>query len=121
MPANTLNANGKGVRVTVWGNTGANANSKTFKCYFGATSGTFGPGAYNTQGFVFQFVIVRTGASAQLMYMNGAVSASSPGIAASLAPAEDTSGAVIIKFTGTNGTASANDIVFRGAIVELLN
>lgn len=121
LPANTLSANGKAVRITAFGTTAANANNKTIKLYFGstvvATSGTSG---YNGIAWTLTVPVIRTGAATQLGMGGVAVVGGSLGNSWS-APAETLSGAITIKVTGQNGTASANDIVFRGAIVEYLS
>ena len=121
LPANTLSANAKGVRVTVFGSFAANTNTKTLRLKFGATTvfSESGAGAFNGNGFVASGVVVRTGASAQVgignMMFGGGAATDAP-----VTPAEDTTAAIAIAFTGENGIASANDIVFRGAIVEAL-
>lgn len=122
MPANTLNANGKAVRVTAWGVFGATANNKTLRLYFGGTAiVSQGAGAFNALGWVMTGVIVRTGAAAQITGAIAEVSTQAVMANGNIAPAADTTAAIIIKVTGQNGTAAANDVVFRGAIVEALN
>jgi hypothetical protein len=122
LPANVLNANGKTVRITAFGTLAANANSKTPRLYFGGTLVAFNTVLSNNQGWRLTADVVRTGASAQLasgLYAGGAGN----GFLANLpvTPAASTTAAITIKVTGQNGTASANDIVFLGAVVELLN
>jgi hypothetical protein len=121
LPANTLSANGKGVRITVYGTTAANANTKTRKLYFGATAVANVGDANNNANWVFVAVVTRTGASAQISMaeINTAEGAAQRNTLTT--PAEDTTGAITISVTGQNGTANADDIVFRGAIVETLN
>lgn len=120
LPANTLNANGRGLRITVWAQMAANANVKTGRVYFGATVIAPRGGAdNNTVNAYFSFVI-RTSPTAQTTYADIRVGSANGG-GTITTPAETLSGAVTIKYTGQNGSASANDIVFKGAIVELLN
>jgi hypothetical protein len=123
LPANTLSANGKVLRVTVMGITGATANNKTVKVYFGATAMTFfGPTNFNNTPFICQAIIVRTGASSQILYRFMSAQGTTYGnVGGSATPAENTAGAITIKVTGTNGTAAAGDVVFKTAIVEILN
>lgn len=122
LPANTLNADGKAIRITAWGTTGATANNKTIRLKFGAgTPRTHGPTAANNVGWVITVIVVRTGASTQLSTGTGIFSEVSPGTQVVGSLAEDTATAITIKVTGQNGTAAADDIVFRGAIVESLN
>jgi hypothetical protein len=126
LPANALSADGKGVRITVFGTTAATANTKNIRLYFGSTVLESG-GALALNGNAWRVVaeVYRTGASAQLASALATVSINdgSTGTARTrlTTPAETLSGAITIKVTGQNGTAAANDIVFRGAIVEALN
>lgn len=119
LPANTLSANTYGVRVTAWGSLAANGNTKTVRGYFGATVVSTQGGGFNGTGFRHVFEVFRTGASAQVgqggAWVNAGTAMNTP-----VTPAEDTTGAITIKITGTNGTANAGDIVFRGAMVEFL-
>jgi hypothetical protein len=120
LPANTLNVNGKGVRVTAWGVNAANVNNKTWKVYFGSTAVyALGPSALNGSSFRVVMEVARTGAAAQIAAAFGGAGGTLT--TATAAPAGDTTGAITIKVTGQNGTASASDIVFKGAIVEVLN
>lgn len=124
LPANTLSANGKGVRVTVFGSCASNTNAKTIKTYFGSTV-VVSNATSNASTVIWQAeaVILRTGASAQLSegwtLAGGTNSLNNNGLALTT-PAETTTGAIVIKVTGQNGTAVANDIVFRGAVVEYM-
>lgn len=120
LPANTLNANGKGVRVTVFGTYAANGNTKTGKLYFGSTVVSTHSGTTNNATWWHAATILRTSATAQIAFNDARIGASNI-TQAKTEPAETLSGAVTIKFTGTNGSANANDIVFLGAIVETLN
>jgi hypothetical protein len=119
LPANTLSANGRAIRVTAWGTFASNANTKSIKAYFGAT-GFAAAGGFTTQvTWEINFLVVRTGAAAQIGYVryNSAANICSLTTAS---PAETMSGGITVKVTGQNGTANANDIVLRGALVELL-
>ncbi len=123
LPANTLNADGRTLRVTVSGDNAANANAKTVRFYFGATSVFISNAATtNPASWAATYLITRTGASAQLLlravsiYGAGAVVANP----VTSTPAEVSSGAIVMKITGQNGIAAANDIVFKGALVEVV-
>lgn len=121
---NTLNAgvldrNGRGVRVTAWGTLANTANTKTIKLYFGGTViATYSAAGQNVPWYV-EGIVLRTGASAQLYNVLIQV-----GVAPiSVTPATtaiDTTAAIILKVTGTNGLAALNDIVLTGAVVELI-
>lgn len=122
LPANTLNVNGKGVRVSVSVVYAANANTKTAKLYFGSHVVTLTPtttAANNISGYHI-INVIRTGASAQIRFGIGTIG-TAPQAVSMQTPAEDTTAAITIKVTGQNGSAVANDIVFRGAIVEVIN
>lgn len=126
LPANTLNADGRAVRIEAWGTGAANANAKTVNFYIGgtvfvaATAQTSNPLVWR----VFA-TLIRTGAAAEVLNASMTHGIGSNGVqtvrANVAAGAFDTTQGMIIKVTGTNGVAVANDILFRGAMVELLN
>lgn len=120
LPANALSANGRGVRITVHVTTAADANAKTIRVYFGGTpianSATVLT-APNNVGYYAVLTVIRTGASAQVMF--GVQNLSTAAIAQNTTTlAIDTTAAIVIKLTGQNGVATANDVVFKAAMVE---
>src|SRR5262245_4960970 len=121
LPANALNANGRGVRITAFGTFAANTNLKSVRVYFGASVLVLhGALAFNNQTWRVVGEVIRTGASAQV---GNAVATSTLGFSQSLTTlsiAENTAGAITIKMSGQNGTASAGDVTFLGAIVEAI-
>lgn len=119
LPANTLSANNYGLRITTFGAYAANGNTKTVKVYLGATVIASGSSTDNNVQWRYNGEIFRTGASAQLVNMVRLV-ASTTVQSGVVSAAIDTTAAITIKVTGQNGTASAGDIVFRGAVVEFL-
>jgi hypothetical protein len=122
LPANTLSTDGKIARVTVWGSFAANGNAKTIKGYFNGDIIVSAGTSTSGQGWRMVFEIIRTGATAQISA--GEIVYGNSGGSVCNAPATSsgaTTGALIIKMTGQNGTASANDIVRKGAFVEILN
>lgn len=119
LPAGTLNTDLQGVRITAWGTMGANANNKTFKVYFGATQIVALSTTANGSGWFATGVVLRTAAATQQAGASLNIGLGTTQSSAT-APAETLSGAVTIKVTGQNGSAVANDCVFRGATVELL-
>lgn len=122
LPANTLSADGKGVRIRAWGTTGATANTKTLRLYVGATAlFTLGPSAYNNLGWHIDAIVVRTGAATQLAETWAVIGVVTGAVNQGATPAADTTAAITLKVTGQNGTAAANDVVLKGAIVEALN
>lgn len=119
VPANTLNRDGVGLRITTGGTLGANANNKTLKLYFGATQLVALSTTANASGWRMGGIVLRTGAATQRA--NGDVYIGLGVLNVSqTSPAETLSGVVQLRMTGQNGTASANDIVFNEAIVECL-
>lgn len=122
LPANTLDANGKGVRVKVAGQTAANTNGKTIRLYFGSTvvmsnDITTAP---NNQSWSFEADIFRTAATTQKSIANGRV-ASAQQTTTYTGAGETLTGAVVIKVTGQNGVATASDITAQIMSIEFLN
>lgn len=119
LPANSLSANNKGVRITVWGTGAANANIKTVALMFGATSLASGNVNLGSSATVWRYVaeVLRTGSNAQLyaslITLSGAI------IPYQGTAAETDSGAVTIKCTGA--ATADNDIVQKGMIVEFIS
>jgi hypothetical protein len=127
MPANTLSADSYGVRITAYVTTAANANNKTVALTFGATTlVTTATAGYNNTLFIFTFTVYRTGASAQSSFGQygrrdfGSGEGAPSDNFTYTTPAADTTAAIAIKIVGTNGTANANEIVFRGGTIEFL-
>ncbi|RWN26520.1 MAG: hypothetical protein EOR97_28160 [Mesorhizobium sp.] len=119
IPAASL-AIGRRIRVKAWGTTAANANTKTGRVFFGSTSMGGWSSTLNGVGWEVSAEILITGAATQT-YFRKTVGASSisqvlPGTAA-----EAISGAIVAKFQGQNGTASAGDITCNGLEIEILD
>ncbi|MCH8049345.1 hypothetical protein IH979_01390 [Patescibacteria group bacterium] len=121
LPANSLSADGKGVRISAWGTSAANGNTKTVKLHFGSTVlRQVGPSALNAQDWRIEATLIRTGASTQDAVGTELVDNSSVFITHS-EPAEDTTGAIIIKVSAESGSSASNDIVQEGMLIEYLN
>lgn len=121
LPANTLSANGKAVRVRAWGQTGATANTKTVKLYLGATVVyTTGAVAANNKDWYLEAVITRTGVGTQTIliigHFNGALIVASTRATATV----DETTALALKTTMQNGNATSADITVNGFEVEAL-
>ena len=120
MPANTMGANNDSVRITAWGKTAANGNTKTIKVYFGATvildtsKTTTAP---NNNDWFLQCVVIRkTNASQD---SGGFYSFDqNENAAKSVGMTETLSGAVTIKLTGQGGLSG--DITQEAMIIEKL-
>lgn len=120
LPAKALSANGKGLKITAWGNTAANADNKTMKLYFGSEVITTATAATNAKGWILELEVFRTGASAQTVFGQGQVDTTNVTPLVTTGAETDTA-TITIKVTGQAGTANANDIVAKGLIVEMLN
>jgi hypothetical protein len=121
VPANTLAVDGACLRLRVYGTTAANANNKTIKLYWNAVAiVTQGPTAANNANWSAEMVVCRSGSGAQKIvasiWWNGAAVAPT----VTTGSATD-SGTIVLKTTGTNGTATANDLVESAFLVESLN
>lgn len=124
LSANSLDAAGKGIRVTAWGTKANNGNAKTVKIYFGSTAmatlalATGIAGQWSAQAVIFSTGVDTQTYNATLQEHNTAFSNSiliDHGVSTS---AQDDGAAIIIKCTGT-GTSN-NDIVQTGLLVEYL-
>ena len=122
LPADALDANKRMIRVTAWGSFAANGNTKTLRLYFGATSviTNLDTTAPNNNPWRITALIIRSGSNAQLASADMVVGSTQQSVGQTT-PAETDSGTVVIKITGQNGTANANDIVCQGMITEFLN
>jgi len=118
LPANTLAVNGRGLRITVYGTTAANANSKTLKLYFGLTVLNSLNTTSSGSGLVITGTVFRTGASTQI---SGTTGLTNTGLAiiGGTASAEALSGTVLIKVTGTTPTL-LGDITAQILLVEAI-
>jgi len=121
LPANAMDANGRGVRVTAWGSTANNANAKTLKLYFGAAVlGSIASTANQASSWRFVSEVLRTGAATQtasewfVQYGTTVIHETNV-----TAPGETLSSVVVIKVTGEG--VSNDDITQSAMIVEFFN
>lgn len=117
LPANTLSANGAGLQIIAHGGLAANGNSKTVRVYFGAsvvTSFTLGTGG--ASGWRAVADVLRKDATNQIG--SGQLAHNATFQVSAIQPTETLSGAIVIKVTGQNGSANANDITFRFVTVK---
>lgn len=119
LPASTLDAAGKGVHIQAWGATAVNINSKTVRLKFGAS--IIDSVVTTTSGAIwsFDFKVFREAAAVervtgQHLVNNALVQVADSALAVSL------TAAVIIKITGQNAIAAANDIVAHGLVISYL-
>lgn len=120
LPANSIANPGDSIRVTCSGTTGATANNKTMKLYFGASSITTPTAATNAKGWQLSYIVTRgSTVTAQAFAATGIVdtTAVSPIV---VAGTDDLSTALTLKCTGTDGTSAANDIVVNQFVIEAI-
>lgn len=122
LPANTLAVAGQSLRVTCFWTTGATANTKLVKLYFGASVIATPAQAANAQVGRLSFIVTRTAAATQKFNGSGMAGTGSltPVAEVYTAGTDALTAGVVIKCTGTNGTAAANDIVATSMITELI-
>lgn len=122
LPANTLAATGQSLRITCGWTTGANTNTKLVKLYFGASVVATPAQAANAQTGRLSLIVTRTAAATQKVFGNGMAGTASITPVAEYynAGTDNLAAGVVIKCTGTNGTAAANDIIANEMLVELI-
>ena len=121
LAASQLAADGESVRMTAYGETAANANTKTLKVYLGASviaqnSTTTAP---NGKNWKIVADVTRSGATSAVEH----VSIEFDGVAAEIDVSKagaTWANANVFSVTGTNGTSTANDIILKQAIVEYI-
>ena len=121
LPAGTLSANGKAIRVTASCKHAANSNNASCSLRFGGIGGTVIASRASTSSggqYMLSATLYRTGAATQESIGVASVENSMQVTVAT--PTQTLSGAVDIVVTGTTATA-AGDITFRSLLVEALN
>jgi hypothetical protein len=129
MPGGTLST-GKVLRITAFGTTAANANTKTVRLRFGGTEigrPMNANAANNASWSVTNSYVIATGAATQNAWVrtsqnttNALGTNENANNLFNSSPTETLSGSIVIKVTGQSNTAS-NDVLLKGFIVELLN
>ena len=121
LPASSLNAAGRTIRVSCFGGTAANGNNKTVKLWFGSEVVSSGVVTSNNKNWSASLLIGRTGTSTQMVNGNMLVD-TTPITGYVAAGAETETAAITIKCTGASGTTgAANDVLGKGMTVEFLN
>jgi len=122
LPSDSFNTTGDVIKVKVWGNTGANTNTKTIRLYFGSVVITSNDitTAPNNADWYFEGTVVRTGSNTQEIVAGGFMGSAIQTFSHSTATETDGS-AITIKVTGQNGTSSADDITAQGLMTEFCN
>jgi hypothetical protein len=111
VPANTLNADGRGLRIRAAGLTGATSNNKTIKFLFGAASVSSSAVALNATSWFADVTILRSAANAQ--QIGGLITRASDGSLRGVTASgtETDTGAITAKFSAIPATSSANDSI----------
>lgn len=120
LPAKTLSAANKGLRIRAWGTTATNADNKTMKLYFGSEVIATPTAATSNKGWMLELDVYKTGASTQVVFGEGQVDTTNVTPLVTTGAETDTAG-IVIKVTGQAGTGNANDIVAKGLVIEMLN
>lgn len=120
MPANTLSANGYGIRVTAWGDAPDNAGTKTLKTYFGTQIvATDDIKANQIDQWKVVYTVWRDSAGNQTYESEFLLSGTATDLVLEHGTStQDETGTLVIKCTG-EGTNN-DDIVQRGLVVEFI-
>lgn len=118
--AGLLGTDGWGLEILAGFLAAANANSKTFKLYFGATviasTGAISP---NAKGVTMRAVVIRTGATAQVAMSQSNCEVTNGAYASFTTPAETLANSITIK--GTGEATSNDDIIQKLLMVRLVH
>lgn len=113
-----LATDNSGIRVTVWWTQATNGNTKTSRLKFaGTTVGSVASTGSNVAGQITATILRKSASAQTAMSMRSVASAVETTVTA---PSGDTAAAITVAFTGQNGTSSADDIVFKGILIELI-
>ena len=118
IPANTLNTGTK-VLVGASFTAAANADTKTFKCYFGASVISSGALVTNNKNGSCQVTATKTGSDMQEVYANMLVDVTNITGYVNAGTDTDTS-AITVKFTATQGSTIVNDVILNDFWVQRL-
>lgn len=123
LPAGYLANAGDTVRAECSAATGATANTKTLRLYFGASVISTGAVAANANNLYLTMTATRGATAAAQAFVGngmGGTTSVTPVAIVNTAGTDDLAAAVVIKCTGQNGTAAANDISGKMMVVEAL-
>lgn len=120
LPANALDVTGRRVRVCTSWHMATNGNNKTIKLYFGASVISSGTLTDSNVNGVACLDVVKSGSSTQIV--TGTMQHDTTNITPYVnAGTDDDTAAIVIKMTGQDGSASANDIVMENFYVLYMN
>jgi len=117
LPANSLNANSKGVRIKAWGTAVSNSMTKVLRLRFGGLGGTVVAShtSMNESGWMLEAVIFRTGANTQKGF-----GSSLPQEIMTAAPAQTDTAAIDVALTGET-SITLGEVSAEGLMVEFIN
>jgi hypothetical protein len=119
IPSGTLNAAGQSLHIHCWGTTGANTNSKTMRINFGGNVFATVASAANAQTWDLEmFAQTSTGSTVSAILGRGGIGTLPVTPLASSDTVDNYAGALTASCGGTQGTASAADIVLQGFTIE---
>jgi len=119
IPANTLTIPGQTLHIHCWGTTGATANNKTMKLYHGASVISTPTAATNAKGWDLWLHVTRGNTGALQQVMGTGYVDTTLVTPYNNAGTDSYASALVVKCTGTNGTAVASDVAGQGMTVEL--
>ena len=114
---NLLRASGVTLHILALGYTASNATSKKLDFVFGSKTLTLFSATHNNKFWIFDCYVVRTGASAQIMFASGGVSTASVALGTITAVEDDTT-ELTLKFVGDAN--ANNDIVQSYMMIEAI-
>lgn len=121
LPGGSLDAVGRKLRIRFSFTAAANGNNKTFRLYFGASVISSGVQTINGVNGSGEMIVTKSGASTQIVYANMTASTTVIAPYVNAAGADADTAAIVIKFTGQDGTNSAGDIVLNDLFIEYMN
>ena len=121
LPPNSFDATGRCLNIYAWGSFAANANNKTAKLDFGAMVISTGVLTSSNVGWCLELMLIRTGTNTQIGNGQIIYGATHGGVTLPLSGTEVDTAAIVIKATGQSGTATANNIVLTGLIIDAFN
>lgn len=121
LPANALDAAGRRLRVQASFHFATNGNVKTARLYFGASVISAGALTGSNVNGVLTLDVVKSGSSTQIVTGTGIVDTAVITPYVNAAGTDTDTAAIVIKFTGQDGTSSAADIVLDDFYVQYMN
>lgn len=119
LPANTLNANGRALRVHAFGSFAGNAAPKTLQLNVGGANQNTGSVTQSGSSWVIEALVVRIAANSQRVFFKQNVG----GVVLAPKSQTDTSvdtGAITISLAGLDASAATGNILVDGLVIEFL-